>query len=443
MRKNLLGRIRKGEPFTFGELLLLTWQLSVPAIMAKITTVMMQYIDASMVGMIGAGAAASIGLVNSTTWLIGGICFAMSMGYTIQLAQAIGAGEEIKARSLLPYFLGGTADIAGDASLYLGIYALGLPLLVVNFAAASMLQASGNMKVPSLLSVLMCVLDVLFNALLIFPSRVVEFGGLSLWVPGADWGVAGVAFGSVLAEACCMTAMLYVLLKKSRQLHYRREQLEPWQGELRQATSLGIPMVLEQIVMGSAYVAFTCIVAPLGTVALAANSFAITAESLCYMPGIGVSTAAQTLVGQSVGAKRAKLAQRFGYVSAGLGMVVMMVMGVIMYILAPQMMALLSADSAVIAAGTQILRIEAWAEPLFAAGIIVTSIFRGAGETKLPTILNLVAMWGIRIPLAIYLAVDYGLPGVWAAMCVELCARGILSLGVLIWRGEGLYQKKS
>jgi len=468
MRKNLLGRIRKGEPFTFGELLLLTWQLSVPAIMAKITTVMMQYIDASMVGMIGAGAAASIGLVNSTTWLIGGICFAMSMGYTIQLAQAIGAGEDIKARSLvrhglwavlifslvmgggsaalsgyLPYFLGGTADIAGDASLYLGIYALGLPLLAVNFAAASMLQASGNMKVPSLLSVLMCVLDVLFNALLIFPSRVVELGGLSIWVPGADWGVAGVAFGSVLAEACCMTAMLYVLLKKSRQLHYRREQLEPWQGELRQATTLGIPMVLEQIVMGSAYVAFTCIVAPLGTVALAANSFAITAESLCYMPGIGVSTAAQTLVGQSVGAKRAKLAQRFGYVSAGLGMVVMMVMGVVMYILAPQMMALLSADSAVIAAGTQILRIEAWAEPLFAAGIIVTSIFRGAGETKLPTILNLVAMWGIRIPLAIFLAVDYALPGVWAAMCVELCARGILSLGVLIWRGEGLYQKKS
>ncbi len=161
------------------------------------------------------------------------------------------------------------------------------------------------------------------------------------------------------------------------------------------------------------------------------------------MPGIGVSTAAQTLVGQSVGAKRAKLAQRFGYVSAGLGMVVMMVMGVVMYVLAPQMMGLLSSDSAVIAAGTEILRIEAWAEPLFAAGIIVTSIFRGAGETKLPTILNLVAMWGIRIPLAIYLAVDYGLPGVWAAMCVELCARGILSLGVLIWRGEGLYQKKS
>ena len=105
MRKNLLGRIRKGESFTFGELLLLTWQLSVPAIMAKITTVMMQYIDASMVGMIGAGAAASIGLVNSTTWLIGGICFAMSMGYTIQLAQAIGAGEEIKARSLVRHGL--------------------------------------------------------------------------------------------------------------------------------------------------------------------------------------------------------------------------------------------------------------------------------------------------------------------------------------------------
>ncbi|MBP0967985.1 MAG: hypothetical protein J5722_10140, partial [Oscillospiraceae bacterium] len=65
------------------------------------------------------------------------------------------------------------------------------------------------------------------------------------------------------------------------------------------------------------------------------------------------------------------------------------------------------------------------------------------GETKMPTLLNLIAMWGIRIPLAIFLAVDYGLPGVWAAMCVELCARGMLSLGVLVWRGEGLYTKKS
>lgn len=240
-----------------------------------------------------------------------------------------------------------------------------------------------------------------------------------------------------------MAAMLYVLLKKSRQLHYRQEELLSWTKELRAAVILGIPMMLEQVVMGGAYVAFTRIVSPLGTVALAANSFAITAESLCYMPGIGVSTAAQTLVGQSVGAKRSRLAQQFGYASAGLGMAVMLIMGIIMYACAPLMMAMLSADAAVIAAGTEILRIEAWAEPLFAAGIIVTSIFRGAGETRMPTILNLVAMWGIRIPLAIYLAADYGLPGVWTAMCVELCARGLLSLGVLFYRGESLYQKKA
>jgi putative MATE family efflux protein len=339
--------------------------------------------------------------------------------------------------------LGGAAEIAEDAAVYLAIYALGLPLLAVNLAAGSMLQASGNMKVPSLLSVLMCVLDVLFNALLIFPCRTVEVWKTALWLPGADLGVAGVALGSVLAEACCMAAMLYVLLKKSRQLHYRQENLFPWRKELREAVRLGIPMMLEQFVMGSAYVAFTRIVSPLGTVALAANSFAITAESLCYMPGIGVSTAAQTLVGQSVGAGRSKLAQRFGYVSAGLGITVMLLMGIVMYICAPLMMGLLSADAAVIEAGTEILRIEAWAEPLFAAGIIVTSIFRGAGETRMPTVLNLVAMWGIRIPLAVYLASDYGLAGVWTAMCVELCARGLLSLAVLIYRGEGLYHRKN
>ena len=86
--------MRKGERLAFGQQLLLIFQLSIPAIMAQISSIVMQYIDASMVGQLGAKDSASIGLVSSSTWLMGGLCSAASIGFTVQIAQRIGAEEE-------------------------------------------------------------------------------------------------------------------------------------------------------------------------------------------------------------------------------------------------------------------------------------------------------------------------------------------------------------
>ena len=468
MHENLLGRLRNGASLTVWQLVRMTVELSIPAVMAKITSVVMQYIDASMVGAIGAAAAASIGLVDSSTWLLGGMTLAAGMGFSVQLAHRIGANEQAAARSLmrhgllvvllfsvilgavgvsvssrLPFWLGGAEDVRADASLYFAIYTAALPLLALNYTAGMMLQASGNMRIPSLLNVLMCVLDVIFNALLIFPDQQLNYKGVSLLLPGAGLGVAGAALGTVLAEAVCLSGMLWFLLWKSPVLHIRHEvQKFSWWRELQEALRLALPMGFEELVMGGAYVAFTRIVSPLGTIALAANSFAITAESLCYMPGYGVAAAAATSIGQSVGAGRSKLARQLGWVNAGFGMFVMLLMGVFMYVFAPVMMAVLSPQAAVIAAGTEILRIEAFAEPFFAAAIVVTGVFRGAGNTLLPSLVNFVSMWGVRIPLAAWLAMSYGLRGVWMAMCMELCVRGSLFL-MLLWRqADGLYHYK-
>lgn len=213
--------------------------------------------------------------------------------------------------------------------------------------------------------------------------------------------------------------------------------------ELKESLRLAVPMAFEEFVMGSAYVAFTRIVSPLGTVALAANSFAITAEGLCYMPGYGIANAASALIGQSVGAVRPDLARRLGWVNAFLGMGIMMITGALMYAFAPEMIGLLSQDPEVIAAGASILRIEAFAEPFFAAGIVIAGIFRGAGNTLLPSLVNFVSMWAVRIPAAALLASSYGIKGVWAAMCAELCIRGIMFAVFLIKGGRTMYMKKA
>ena len=92
------------------------------------------------------------------------------------------------------------------------------------------------------------------------------------------------------------------------------------------------------------------------------------------------------------------------------------------------MIGLLSPDPAIVALGAQALRIEAFAEPMYAASIVASGVFRGAGDTLVPSSMNFLCMWIIRLPLAAYLAPRLGLRGVWIAMCIELCIRGVLFL---------------
>lgn len=174
----------------------------------------------------------------------------------------------------------------------------------------------------------------------------------------------------------------------------------------------------------------TVIVAPLGTAAIAANAFAITAEALCYMPGYGISEAATTLVGQCIGAKRMELTKRFAHITVYSGMVVMTLMGVIMYLTAPLLMEFSRLMLQVRELGVMALRIEAWAEPMFAAAIVCYGAFVGTGDTLVPSCMNLGSIWAVRLTLAALLAPHYGLNGVWIAMCVELCFRG----SIFLWR---------
>ena len=146
------------------------------------------------------------------------------------------------------------------------------------------------------------------------------------------------------------------------------------------------------------------------------------------MPGYGVSDAATTLVGQSLGARRKDLARSFGKITIGMGMLVMTLMGVIMWIAAPLMMSLFTPDETVRQLGAEALRIEAWAEPMFAASIVTYGVMVGAGYTVVPACLNLASIWAVRLSLAAILAPAMGLKGVWLAMCIELCVRGTVFL---------------
>lgn len=424
---------------TLAPQLRLVWQLSLPAILTQITTIAMQYIDSAMVGALGADASAAIGLVASSTWLFGGVTTAVSAGFSVQVAHRIGASEDTEARTVvrhglaaaltlaallallglgicrqLPCWLGGGAEICADASAYFLTFSLMLPFSQLNSLTAGFLQCAGDMVTPSVLNAVMCGLDVVCNALLI-----------------PHFGVLGAGMGTALACALVSLAMAWCCCVRNAQLRLRRGEAHAFRPEiLKKAFRIGAPVAVQEIAMNGAMVASTMILAPLGAAAIAANSFAVTAESLCYMPGYGVGSAATTLVGRSVGAGDAAQARRYGNICTALGGALMGCTGLLMMIFCPFVFRLLTPVAEVRTLAAQVLRIGLLAEPLFGVSIAAAGALRGAGDTLVPSLLNLGSIWIVRLGLSLLLVGKLGLRGMWIAMAIELCVRGAL----MLWR---------
>jgi len=338
--------------------------------------------------------------------------------------------------------MGGTGEVSHQSSVYFFIYGLAAPFFMTENLSSAMLKASGDMRHPSALSIITCMLDVVFNFLLIFPTREISIAGLTFTMPGAGMGVAGAALGTTLAFVVTALVLAYYAILHNPLLSWtkHRERLSWEWGHIVNALKISAPMALQYVLMNGAQIVNTMIVAPLGNIAIASNTLAVTAESLCYMPGYGIGDAASILVGQTYGAGRKELCRSFAFMTVGLGMVVMAAMGALMWVFAPEMISMLSPVESIRELGASVLRIEAFAEPFFSAAIVTYQVCVGAGDTLMPAVMSIGSMWGIRLTLAAVLAPRYGLKGVWVAMALELTFRGTIFL-IRLFRGGWLKLK--
>ena len=452
--EQLSARMRQGEDIPLSDTARIALALSIPSILEQLVVTAMEYIDAAMVGHIGAEATAAIGIVSSSTWLLHGILVGLYTAFSIQIAQYLGADRRQDARGVLrqsmlfnlilgisrflPGWLGADISLQTDASAYFAIWSAALPFTMAMGMYTAMLRATGDALTPSLISVLVCLLDVVFNFFLINPTRQILLFGQSVTVWGAGLEVPGAALGTAFSTTIGGLLALGVLLLRDGPLCIRKPG--SWRitsACLRNLWRVGTPLAAERAALSSAQVLLVRIVSGLGTVAIAANSLGVSAEGLCYMAGYGIQDASIALIGQAVGAHRRDMAKRFAWLCTAMGIGIMALSGVGLWLFAPALMGIFTADAAVIALGAQVLRIEAFAEPMFGASIVASGAMQGAGDSTGCFLLNLFSMWGVRLTLAFLLAPRLGLVGVWAAMCIELCIRGALFL-IRLARGKWL-----
>lgn len=461
--EQLSARMRQGEDIPLSQTAQVVLALSLPSILQQMVVTAMEYIDAAMVGHIGAEATAAIGIVSSSTWLLHGVLVGLYTAFSIQIAQYLGADRQEDARGVLrqsmlfnlilglgaaafgigisrflPGWLGADPSLQANASAYFAIWSAALPFTMAMGMYMAQLRATGDALTPGLISVLVCVLDIVFNFFLINPSRTLVLFGRTVTVWGAGLGVPGAALGTALSDVVGGLLALAILLLRDGPLCIRRPgSWKITRSCLMNLWRVGAPLAAERAALSSAQVVLVRIVSGLGTVAIAANSLGVSAEGLCYMAGYGIQDASIALIGQAVGANRRDMSKRFAWLCTLMGMGIMALSGAGLWLFAPALMGIFTADAAVIALGARVLRIEAFAEPMFGASIVASGAMQGAGDSTACFVLNLVSMWGIRLTLASLLAPRFGLVGVWGAMCCELCIRGLLFL-VRLARGKWL-----
>ena len=412
--------------------------LAWPTMLEQAMNTAVQYVDAAMVGRLGAMATAAVGVTTTINWMIGSTVSALGVGFLSFIARAYGAGDRQRAARVssqavlavlvsgllftvlplalhrqVPRWMQAGEDIRDTAGRYFFILYTPMLLRAASIIFGTALRASGDTKTPMRVGVMMNVINVVLNYLLIYPTHTVW----GVTVPGAGWGVEGAAIASAVSYAAGGIGITLALWRHPV-ISPKGQKLRPDWEILKPCLKVALPSTLQRFGTSFGYVAFAAMINALGTVPLAAHSIANTVESAFYVPGYGMQTAAATLTGNALGAKDKNRMRDLSQMLLILEIGMMVISGTLLFIFAPGMMRLFTADAAVIALGATVLRMVAVSEPFYGVAIILEGMLQGVGDTVTPFFFNILGMWGVRI-LGTFLCTrvfGLGLTAAWGCM---------------------------
>lgn len=416
------------------------WKLSLPVILANGLQSLTNITNLYFAGQLGPVEIAAIGISNSVNMLVLVAFMSITAASMALAAQAKGSRNEqdlsrvahqsislgvimwlvlgtlgvIFAEPILTFLNGGgdpRAVVLGTQ--YLQIMFGGIIFMVLNLTISSLMQGAGDTVTPLWIAVGMNIINVFLNYAFIF-----GFGP----IPGL--GVPGAAIGTVLSRAIAAAAGIMVMYSGRNIVRLGLGSYRPNLTAFREILSIGIPSGLQGIVRNTSQLLVIRIVTATaaGTLGASALSIGLQVESLAFMPGLAISIAATSVVGQALGAWNKRDARLRGDAAIILGMIVMSAIAIPLAIFAPQVMRLFdpTANEILHAAGTSYIRINAAVLPFLAYAMIANGALRGAGDTTPGMWGAVLSRWIIVVPVAWLLALQLGIgvDGVWYALAI-------------------------
>jgi putative MATE family efflux protein len=431
-------------------------RLSGPMFVSAMLQNLQSVIDLFWVGRLGSEAVAALAVAGTILMLLFPVIMGVSMGTVAMVSRAIGAGHpdeagEIAGQSMLlalvfgliagvvGYFCAGTLcrtlgaapEVAPLATTYLRISFVGAFTVFMLFVGNSALQGAGNSTIPMCAMGLATLLNLVLDPLLIF--------GL-LGLPRL--GVAGAAIATVLSQAVATVLVMAVLHRG--QVAGMHAHLGRWRLRSDLAWRLlriGTPSSGQMLSRSLMSLVLMRIVAETGTVAVAAYGIGLRFHMIILMPAFTLANAVATMVGQNLGAGKPQRAYRAAWIATGMDVAIMVVAAIILVFAARPLMTAFDRNPEVVKVGVNYLRTVSPFYVFAALAIVLGRALMGAGDTMGSMVCTVIGLWGVQVPLAIYLSRVVSPPtqGVWWAIAAAVTVHGLL---ITAWFETGRWKTK-
>lgn len=415
-----------------------------PSFVELTLTQLASMVDLMMVGSLGPWAISSVGLTMQPKFLMMTAFIAMNVGATALIARAKGQDKPERANTVLnqamflTFILSLSSAIIGyvlaepmvrfmgaaDAqtleggTVYLKIQMLGFVPLALTSTITAALRGIGDSKTAMKYNLISNVVNVVFNYLLIFG----HFG-----FPRME--VAGASLATIIGQVVAFILAIRVITTKGGYLYLSyKGGFRPQKKYLLRIINIGIPAMVEQLVMRAGIILYARTVASLGTLAFATHQVCMNITALSFMNGQAFAVSATSLMGQSLGKKRPDMAQAYSRRTRRLGMYVSIFLGIIFFVFGKPIIALYTDDMQVISQGAEILKVVALIQPLQSSQFILAGALRGAGDTRATAIVTFITILLIRPGLASFgiRVLGWGLMGAWLAYAADQLVRTLL-----------------
>lgn len=418
----------------------LIWNFTLPMLAGNVLQQSYNIVDSVIVGRaIGKSALAAVGASFPILFLLVSLIIGATMGFSILISQYFGAKDLDRVRRTIDtsyvflFFaslvmtpvglifsgdilrlLNTPAEILPQALTFLRVTFGGLVFLFGYGSVSAVLRGLGDSRTPLYIS----AISIVFNA-----------GLVAFFVIGLGWGIAGSAWATLIAQGVSFLGAAVYLNRTHPVLKFRLRGLEFDRAILKRALAIGLPSGAQQMLAAGGMMVLTRLVNGFGTDAMAGYTAAGRVDTFAIMPAMSLSAAISTFVGQNVGAgklERVRNGLRAALlISAGTSLLTTLAVVIFGW----HLIAMFNPDPAVVAVGARYLLIAGGFYIVFSSMFVVNGALRGAGDTMIPMLVTVLALWVIRVPVSTFLAGRIGLDGIWWGAPVAWCAGLAFSAG--------------
>lgn len=422
--------------------------LAIPMILEMVMESVFAVVDIFFVGKLGKEAVSTVGLTESVLAIVYSIGIGLSMGATAMVARRIGeknAEEAAKAGMqsvLISIFISILISIAG-------IY-FSEDILLLMGASRKVVEVGGTYTRIIFGSNVVIILLFLINGIFRGAGDA-SIAMRSLWIANAcniilcplliyglgpipAFGLTGAALATSIGRGTGVLYQLFHLFSGRRIIKIRWSHVKPDLPVIKSIMSISWTATFQFLIASASWIILAKIVARFGSAAIAGYTVALRIIMFFILPAWGMSNAAATLVGQNLGAGKPDRAEQSVWKSARYNAIFMIFVSVIMLFFSEQIIRFMNNDKEVEIIASKALRIISFGYIFFGVGMVITSSFNGAGDTKTPTWINLFGFWGFQIPLAYLLAITFQLGPTGVFFAIIITETLITITGIIIFR---------